>query len=45
MHTELLPVDEATKTEVRNLAVSLVNTPLGRRLIEAQSVPVPYREW
>lgn len=45
MHTELLSVEEASKTEVRGLALELVETPLGRRLIKAQSSPVPYREW
>ena len=45
MHVEIRDLDEASKAEVRELALQLVPTPIGKRLIAAQAKPVKWEKW
>lgn len=45
MHTELEDLAKVPKDKVRALAVTLVQTTVGRRLIAAQTTPVRWETW
>lgn len=45
MHTELRPLAEASKADVRTLALELVHTPLGKRLQAMQDKPFKWENW
>ena len=45
MHTEFDDIKRFTKDDVRDLALQLVHTPLGQRVIAAQAKPVHWEKW
>lgn len=45
MHTEFDEISRFTKDDVRDLALQLVHTPLGQRVIAAQPQPVTWQKW
>lgn len=45
MHFELDDISKFTKDAVHDLAVDLVHTPIGKRVIAAQAVPVRWQSW
>lgn len=45
MHTELEDLKKVSKEQIRALALELVQTPVGRRLIAAQTKPVKWEAW
>jgi hypothetical protein len=45
MHFELADLSDATKADITRLAIRLVPTPMGKRLIEAQEKPVHWEKW
>lgn len=45
MHFELDDISRFPKTAVRDLALQLVSTPIGKRVIAAQPMPVIWQKW
>lgn len=45
MHTEFDDISRFTKNDVTAFALTLVNTPLGKRVIAAQPDPVTWQKW